>query len=371
MLSCSSGNKESSEQIPTRNIDEFTTYKLEEVANSGKWSDLISEIEITRLEETDETLLSYVFNLHHLGDKVVFTSGDENDIYTFSRTGEFIQKFNKKGGGPEEYENITDLWIEGDNVAIYSRGKFIKRYTLKGDFVSTEKLTHQAGHILKYTEGYALDMFFSAIDDSLFYNVATLNPQLERTGLLQKSKPPSGFNIFTSNSTLTDYKSTFLYHRIMSDTVFIKNENEMTPLIHFDLGSEWFWNTNDGKAELLDKMFNSESVWNLSTKISPQYAYVLGFAGKGEGRNYLIDRIANKSFEIFNSSNEEEKYSLRVSKITDNGIIGSMSSLEVANLLAELEDNQWSFTEGTTLAEIESSENPVLIKVKLKESSDW
>jgi len=48
-----------------------------------------------------------------------------------------------------------------------------------------------------------------------------------------------------------------------------------------------------------------------------------------------------------------------------------MNSLEVANLLSELEDGQWSFTEGTTLDVIESSENPVLVKVKFKDSKEW
>jgi hypothetical protein len=48
-----------------------------------------------------------------------------------------------------------------------------------------------------------------------------------------------------------------------------------------------------------------------------------------------------------------------------------MNSLEVTNLLNELEDNQWSFTQGTTLDIIESSENPVLLKIKFKDSSEW
>ncbi len=372
ILSCSSSvESDVNESQKQQASDEFISYKLQEVERKGKWSDIIKEIEITRLEETDQTLLSYVFNLHMVGDQVVFSSGDDSDIYTFSKSGEFIQKMNRKGEGPEEYESIQGLWMEGETVAIYSRGKYIKRYSLEGDFISSENIDYRAGYILKYAKGYALDMYFATVDDSLFYNVVTLDPQMKRNEVLLPMKQPEGFSIRTSNSTLTDYKTSFLYQRIMSDTVYLKTENGMEPMIHFDFGSNWFWNSNDAKSNILDKMFQSELTWNQVSNVSPNYAYVSGMGGKGSGDTYLIDRTTNKMIKIVYSSVEEEKYFLRISNLTDEGIIGSMSSLEVATLLNELEDSQWSFTEGTTLEEIESSENPVLVRVKLKDSSEW
>lgn len=372
VFSCSysdSGDNVSDQPVSS---DEFISYQLTADLPKAEWSEIIDQVEITRLEESEESLLSYVFNLHFVGDKIVFSNGDENSIYTFTKEGEFIQKFTKKGEGPEEYPSINDLWMEGDTVAIYSQGKFINRYLLKGDFISSESLRYQAGHILSYAKGYALDMFFETVDDSLFYNVITLDSELSRQETLLPSDPPKGFRIRTGNNTLMPYKSSFLYQRVMSDTVYIKTEDAMEPMIHFDFDKDWFWAENDVKDNVLDKMFQSDMVWNLTSKVTRKYAYVFGTVGQGPGKRYIIDRTTNKVLEIVeNSLVEEEKYALRINDLTENGITGSISSLGVANLLNDLEEGQWVFTEGTSLEAIESSENPALIKVKFKDSMEW
>lgn len=353
--------------------DEFISYKLNEGVPKVKWSKLIDKIEITRLEETDESLLSYVRDVYLTKEnEVVFISGKESNIYIFSSSGELLSLMNRKGEGPEEYVGIQDFWLEGDTVAIYSKGKYIKRYGLEGNFISSTDMNYQAGHMLHYSDGYALDMFFSVVDDSLFCNVLTLDKELQRGEMLMRSAQPKGFNIFASNNSLAKYKNSFLYQRIMSDTVYLYSDKKMKPMIHFDFGLDWFFRSRDNiNGEGLDKMFNSEKFWNQTSKISPYYAYVAGWRGKGDQRKFVIDRTTNKIVEVVNTAVEEEKYDMSISHWIANGIIGSMNSLEVANLLSELEDEQWSFTEGTTLDVIESSENPVLVKVKFKDSSEW
>jgi len=372
MISCSSSGNESAEEVKAQSSDEFISYKLNEGVPKARWSDIIDEIKITRLEETDESLLSYVRDIHFSGENMVFVSGEESNVYTFSANGEMLSKMNRKGEGPEEYFSIQDFWLEGDTIAIYSRGKSIKRYTLDGDFISTTEMKYQAGHMLPYTGGYALDMFFATVDDSLFCNVLTLGKNLERGELLMQSKRPEGFNVFTSNNTLAKYKEAFLYQRVMSDTVYLYANSQMKPLIHFDFGQEWFFR---GKDEIsngdFNSMFSSSLFWNQSSRVSPEFAYVFGWRGEGNQRKFIVDRIANKIIEITDTNVEEEKYGITISHWVDNGVMGSMNSLELANLLNELEDDQWSFTEGTTLDIIESSENPVIVRVKFKDSSAW
>lgn len=369
----SSGNDEEKASDLSVSSDEFISYKLTEGVPKVKWSDIIDEIQITRLEETDESLLSYVRDVHFTNnDEVVFSSGAESNIFTFSSTGELITFMNRKGEGPEEYDGIQDFWLEGDTVAVYSRGKYIKRYSLKGDFISSTHVEYRAGHMLSYSGGYALDMFFSAVDDSLFYNVLTLDNNLENRTLFFPSEPPKGFSIFTGNNTLARYKSSFIYQRTMSDTIYLHSGLDMKPFIHFDFGNEWFWEgkgtANDGD---INKMFESDLFWNQTAKVSPKLAYLLGWRGTGAGRKFLLDRVSHKIIELDEAGNEEEKYVLTISHLVDNGVVGSVNSLEVANLLDELEVDQWSFTEGTTLDVIESSENPVLVKIKFKNSSEW
>lgn len=371
--SCSDSEGEGNEQQNLSEVeDKFVSYNLTEDIPKVAWSDLIEKIEITRLEETDQSLLSYVRDLYFFEDNVIFVSGSENQIFTFKKDGRLVNQFSRKGEGPEEYSSIQEFWLSGDTVNIYSRSRYIKKYTLAGDFISSTDIDYNAGHILPYDEGYALDMYFSVVDDSLFYNVVTLDENLERKGTFLKSNEPQGFNIFTSNNSLTQYKESFLYHRIMSDTVYIKRNNSMEPLLHFDFGNDWFFREKDElKDEDLNGMFNSELFWNLASKVSEKYAYASGWRGKGGNRNFLIDRGQDNIVEILTESNDEGGYNIVVGDWTEDGIYGSINSLGVQSLISELDENVWEFTEGTTLQEIESSENPALVKIKFKDSSEW
>ncbi|MBO6495126.1 MAG: 6-bladed beta-propeller [Roseivirga sp.] len=372
-FSCSSPENEESVSEQPLSSDEFISYKLTEGVSKVKWSDIIDEIQITRLEETEESLLSYVTDVHFNNkDQVVFSSGAESNIFTFSPTGELITFMNRKGEGPEEYDGLQGFWLEGDTVAVYSRGKYIKRYSLMGDFISSMDVGYEVDYMLSYSGGYALDMFFSVVDDSLFYNVLTLDNNLENRTLFFPSGPPKGFGIYTGNNTLARYKSSFIYQRTMSDTIYLHSGLEMKPFIHFDFGNDWFWKgKGTANYEDIDRMFESDLFWNQTAKVSPKLAYLLGWRGTGVGKKFLVDRVSHKLIELDESGNEEEKYGLTISHFVDNGVVGSMNSLEVTNLLNELEDNQWSFTQGTTLDIIESSENPVLLKIKFKDSSEW
>lgn len=374
VFSCSSTpSKEDDFTEQSLSSDEFVSYKLAEGVPKLKWSDVIDEMEITRLEETEASLLSYVRDVHTVGEKMVFVSGNESDVFVFSQTGELVTKFNRKGEGPEEYQNIQSLWLEGDTVSIYSRGMYIKRYSLAGEFISEAKLNYDPGHALGFEGGYAFDMFFSAVDDSLFYNVVVQDKQLFDRKLLLPAERFTGFNIFTSNSTLAKYKSSFLYQRIMSDTVYMFADSIMKPMIHFDLDQKWFWKGQDGGSNNgdINEVFNSELFWNQTTKVSSGFAYVMAWSGTEGTKKFLVDRRINKIIEVQESVNDEDKYYITVSHWTEDGVFGSMGSLDVANLLNELSEEQWFFTEGTTLQEIESSENPVIVRVKLKDSSYW
>lgn len=374
VFSCSStGSKEDEVTDQPVSSDEFISYKLTEDVPKLKWSDIIDEIEITRLEETEESLLSYVRDVHPVGEKMVFVSGNESDVFVFSQTGELATKFNRKGEGPEEYQNIQSLWLEGDTVSIYSRGMFIKRYSLTGEFINETKLNYDPGHALAFEGGYALDMFFSAVDDSLFYNVVVQDKQLFDRKLMLPVERFTGFSIFTSNNTLARYKSSFLYQRVMSDTVYMYADSIMKPIIHFDLGQKWFWKDQDGASNNgnINEVFDSDLFWNQTAKVSSQFAFLMAWSGTEGTRKFLVDRLNNKTIEVEESVNDEDKYYITVSHLTEDGVFGSMGSLDVAHLLNELTEEQWSFTKGTTLEEIESSENPVLVRVKLKETSEW
>jgi hypothetical protein len=65
------------------------------------------------------------------------------------------------------------------------------------------------------------------------------------------------------------------------------------------------------------------------------------------------------------------KYGVSILNWSEGLLIGAISSYELEEWLSSIDKSQVAFSGTATLEEIESSENPVLLKIQLKESSEW
>jgi hypothetical protein len=79
--SCSDGSLASKEAMV--DIDEFKVFELKRQAPKVRMIDLIEEVEIMRLEETDQSRLAFVTDLQQVGEKLVFRGSKEETIYFF------------------------------------------------------------------------------------------------------------------------------------------------------------------------------------------------------------------------------------------------------------------------------------------------
>ena len=79
------------------NLDEFRTYPIDINATAKRFSSRVEAVEVTYLEETDSSLLSYPYKMSFYEDKMVFPSGGKGDIYVYSDQGKYINHFNNKG----------------------------------------------------------------------------------------------------------------------------------------------------------------------------------------------------------------------------------------------------------------------------------
>lgn len=374
VLACSSGGGEtessSSERVAS---DEFVSYDMINGVETKRLSELIETIEFTRLEETDESLLGYANNYLIHNDQVIFTSGSDGDIYVFTTAGELVNRINRKGEGPEEYDFIQDIWMEGDSLVIYSRGRYIKWYSLEGDFLKAKDFRIEAGHIIPYLDGYAMDVMYAVLDDSLRFNFAFVDGDLKTRQTHLPAGETSNFSIYTSNSTVNAYKEGVLYQRLMTDTTYYFNEGEFMPLVHYNFGNEWYFREGQEIPEniFLD-MRESGKYWNMVSTYGDRMVYLSMFGGEAGKNKFLVDRASGRRVKMdIRKAEPEENYALSVSLWKSGVMYGALASVDIAELIEELEEGQYSFNEGTTLDIIESSENPVLVSIKYKKAEDW
>lgn len=361
-----SGIEEAVDQVEKQ--DNFQSYQLDLRGESIPFAQLIDEIKITRLEETKESLLGYVRQIEFYEDKMVIPSGDEGSIFVFSRTGEFLNTINRRGEGPEDYTGYNDIWLEGDTLALYNYRTSINRYDLEGSFISSDRMLEHAAHLHPYEGGYALDMNYRISQDTLMYSLITLGEDLtiDKT-FLPFSKVP-GFWVSFTAKTIFPNEEDLLYFPMMSDTVYRIETDSVVPYIHYDFQEDWYFQPG---VEVSDAVFTEPEkkgqVWLIFNTIGDDYIYL----STSIGEEFLIERKTGKRIRIdFRSLTDEDYQMTSVAWQGDEFLVGFQSD-QLTELLDQLDKSQYYFTEGSTLEEIESSENPALIRIRLKQSEDW
>lgn len=369
-LNC--GGKSEVKEVEVEKEDSFQSFQLDLKGESIPLSDLIDKIEITRLEETQESLLGYVRQIYFHEGKMIFPSGNEGNVYVYSSKGEFIRRINRKGEGPEEYGIWNDIWVEDGLIGIYTHQRHIKRYDIEGNFVSTDRMLQGATHLHPYQSGYALDMNYNFTSDTLKYALTILDDQMnvDKTYLPFENFP--GFGLSSSNRTVFPNGEDLLYFPMMNDTVYRIESDSVVPYIHYDFKEDWYFQPG---VEVSDAVFTEPEkkgqVWLVNNTIGEKYIYLSGSIGMGDSRIFLIDRDTKESVRIDFETPSTEEYQLSSIAWQGDEFLASLQSSQLEELLGQLEESQYSFTAGSTLEEIESSENPVLIRIRIKKSKDW
>ncbi|GAB5526349.1 MAG: hypothetical protein Roseis2KO_42210 [Roseivirga sp.] len=352
--------------------DDFQVYQIDVNGPKVSLFDLIEKVEIMRLEETEESLLSYVGQVIDTGDEYIFNSGKEGDIYRYSKTGEYKTKINRKGEGPEEYFSTQSLWVEGDSIFVYTKSKkTVKQYLLNGDFVSSRDMPAGGTQIVPFGNGYAMDLNSTVVDDSLTFNVMLLDKDFARGPLYGPfTQYESFFSVSTSYNGLYPYKKDLAYMRALSDTLFLVNEQGMRPLAYFDFGEDWLWKDtqlfNDSGAAS-DAMQSRGLIWNLNAQVHPRWLLIDYITGFTADKTIIIDRSTGAYRHIDYRMPDTDPASFVTIRWEGDRLFCSMPSSVLADFIEQLGEERWEMRTGTTLEEIESSENPVLIWLKFKD----
>lgn len=346
------------------------SFKLDINEDKTPIADLTQSIEITRLEETEESLLKGVGQVDFHQDKMIIFSNET--FHIFSKTGEFFSKFNRKGEGPEEYSRLTDVWLEDGIIGVYSTiGRHIKRYDLQGNFISGDRLDDRASHVYPYKSGYALDMHFIYTQDSLKYSLVTMDDQmkLDKTFLPYEKHPGLRNSQFLNSFFEVDHD--LLYLHTMSDTVYRLTSDSVEPYIHYDFQEDWYFKPGvEVKSGFYEEANRKKQAWFVLNHIGQDYIFLYTTLGPRMDYDFFIDRKTKQSVSIDWRISTNEKLDFYAIDWNKDEFLISVRSSQLTDLLEQFDQEQYTFTEGTTREEIESSENPVLVRMKMKDLSE-
>tara|TARA_R110001592_G_scaffold62119_7_gene189841 strand:- start:465 stop:1607 length:1143 start_codon:yes stop_codon:yes gene_type:complete len=365
LMSCSSNN-EQNQADQSKEADKFKTFKIDIEASVVDLVDFIDEVEVMRLEETDNSLLAMVAGVEITNDRILIPHGN-GDLIFFSKTGEYQSTFNRQGQGPEEYERLGSVWADANRIGIFD-GTSIFQYDFDGNFLGSSKLSNNVSAVYPTPDGYALDASGKVTNDSLQYNVILVDEVLKPQVMLNPfvDFPPFGFRM--AANVFSSYKNGLLYHAALSDTVFLLEGQKMAPLFNIDFGENWIWNDKSliGNRSKAMKAIGERQADVFAFAPFVDESFVL-FNSRNINDYIIINRATSNYQRLKVSKKDVRNFQLMPIKWDDGRFLVSLSSAELAEFTEDLEGNQIKFRSGTTLEEIESSENPVLLWLKFKE----
>ncbi|HCV14979.1 MAG TPA: hypothetical protein DF637_01410 [Rikenellaceae bacterium] len=114
-------------------VDLESNIGITEIVNLSMIAD---GIEYIPLQTKDQSLLTPPFKDAAFVNGRLYISQSRSEVKIFDHDGTFLKTFNKQGRGPQEYEDMSNIYIDPstNNLLVYSIGK-LNEYNNEGDFV--------------------------------------------------------------------------------------------------------------------------------------------------------------------------------------------------------------------------------------------
>ena len=227
-------------------------------------SEIADTVEVILLEQTDESDIARVERILPYKEKyyVMSSIGFSNGrVHVFDKDGNFIQKIDKRGGGPGEYEDLQDIAINSrnDELVFMTQPKGIFRYDLEGNFIS------------KVKGGYGMNVAADAQGN--FYKTDRCYEETPNRLLMINDKDSISFgkieadyfvmvNHYSFTNEFDSHNGRVYYSYPCFDTIFDVTGGKKVPVWYIDY---------NGKNLPVDKIFAEDKSLDESRKVKAKY----------------------------------------------------------------------------------------------------
>ena len=201
----------------------------------------LADVEYIALETSNQSLLRLIGtckgNEYYLTDDYIYLEEEQEDIYTFTRQGKFVSKFNRRGGGPEEYRYIGSFAVDPKHNEIFIQDPFSGN-----DRIGKSGKTYvydMSGNYKRHFPNRASEIVL--LNDSLILNHFQYNPGGPRYSVVRKSDgsevkklpirfptklPHDSYGRLQYGKLITSPQGAFMSH-LGNDTIFEITRNDL------------------------------------------------------------------------------------------------------------------------------------------------
>ncbi|MBQ2856062.1 MAG: 6-bladed beta-propeller [Bacteroidaceae bacterium] len=227
-------------------------------------SEIAETVEVIFLEQTDDSDIAMVErfipykDMYYVMSSIGFSNGR---VHVFDKNGHFIQKIDKRGGGPGEYDDLQDVAINplNDELIFMTQPQGIFRYDLKGNFIS------------KVKGGYGMCVAADSLGN--FYKTNRCYEETPDRLLMVNDRDSVSFgkietdyfvmvNQYSFTNEFDCYNGRVYYSYPYSDTIYDVTGGKEVPVWYIDY---------NGKNLPIDKIFSVDKSMKESGKMKAGY----------------------------------------------------------------------------------------------------
>ena len=339
-------------------------------------TDVVSSMEIIKLETSDECLLADIKEIKISNSLIYISDVIFKGIYVFDLKGNLIKKLEKEGKGEGEYLSVDDFLIDNDKktieifdrlnmkIHIYSLDDFSFKKSISLPFSFSFKFL-KANDIYYFQTNGARNQIGDEITNSEIISYDSSNkkvtPLFERILPKNENQAWEFNNIFTTND-----KNRLFVSLSWHDKLYQIEENKINPIITIEAGNKAYpRRIIDGNYETKMSFLNSSQVDDklhfFKLLMKEGNDIIVGY-GIGYPPKVCYYLQLNNGQDIYNTNNIVNNFlpfrheNINIFKIDDNSI------LSVIYPYKEVENKQI-----VNYFDICPEDNPVILLFKLKQ----
>tara|TARA_R110000796_G_scaffold74374_1_gene167262 strand:- start:239415 stop:240599 length:1185 start_codon:yes stop_codon:yes gene_type:complete len=368
-VSCSDNKTEDTTTVDV-NADQFRAYSIDVENKPIAFTDLIDNVEILALEETQEAKLDDIMSFERgENGEFFFSTARKGEIFSYTKNGKFIGEFSHKGSSLKEYQFIQSSWTNSDSISIFFNRRLVT-YNIEGEELHRINLPFKPTHIYPFHDGYVANMNYYPYQDSLFYNVLFMDKEFNVEAMVNPNTGLLRVPLLLSINSFKPYKDDLTYHSVLNDTIFYITEKKSRPIAQIDFGKKWFW-SGEGVAmqdpSVMSHIREDGQVWAMNPFVNDKLIYITYYTSLADYSQLVLNR-STRGYEILDlKMGGDKQLSLSPLAWEDDRMLFSIRPEELLQLLSALNSDKYKLLEGTSLDAIKSAQNSVLLWVKFKE----
>lgn len=210
---------------------------LEQDEESIALAERAKTVRLIPLETNDSTLIGWIASPVFIQDEKILIQ--HTNISVFDLDGKFICNVGSKGGGPEEYNSIGNLWADAEGIYVLDSQKWIKTFGWDGKWIRTQAIPQRGIREAFPLSDNRIAGYIQNISGSEPYRFHIFRDTTVLQSIPYAKTFPAGTisMVFYDECKLFETPEGIFFKEMFNDTIFaITDKDELRPVWNVDLG---------------------------------------------------------------------------------------------------------------------------------------